>query len=141
MAATFAFSLVTPSEIKFEGTAEIVVAPGMAGDLAALANHAPMLTTLRAGVVRATVGAGGASSSRRIEFAVDGGFMQLLPDRVLVLTDRALSTAEIDADAARRDLERAEAEIAGTQGEESGTARRAAAWARARLEVTRLPSV
>jgi F-type H+-transporting ATPase subunit epsilon len=141
MASTFSFSLVTPGEVKFEGSAEIVVAPGMAGDLAALANHAPMLTTLRAGVVRATVGGDGASAERRVEFAVDGGFMQLLPDRVLVLADRALSVAEIDADAARRELEHAEAEAAGKQGDDGDTARRAIAWARARLEVTRTPPV
>jgi len=48
------FTIVTPGAIKFEGDASIVVAPGAAGDLGALPNHAPLLTTLRAGAVRAT---------------------------------------------------------------------------------------
>ena len=123
MASTFDFAVVTPGEVKFEGKAEIVVAPGAAGDFAALANHAPMLTTLRAGVVRATVGDAG--STKRVEYAVGGGFMQVLPDRVIVLTDEALAATDVNVDAARADLRSAE----------EADDRRAAAWANARLEV------
>jgi F-type H+-transporting ATPase subunit epsilon len=145
MASTVDFAVITPGEVKFQGKAEIVVAPGAAGDLGALANHAPMLTTLRVGVVRATVidSPGGESgvSTRRLELAVDGGFMQILPDRVVVLTDVALTAAEIDADAARADLRRAEEGLAGKRGGDDGAERQAIAWAQARLEVTHRPGV
>ena len=109
MAALTRLAIVTPSALKFEGDAELVVAPGAAGDLGALANHAPLLTTLRTGVVSANVMSGmdgaeqNASKSagqQRVQFAVAGGFMQVLSDRVTILTDLALSRDEIDVEAA-----------------------------------------
>jgi F-type H+-transporting ATPase subunit epsilon len=145
MPATVSFAVITPGEVKFEGMAEIVVAPGASGDLGALPNHAPMLTTLRVGVVRATVVDGGGdeakSATRRLEYAVDGGFMQILPDRVLVLTDRALAAADVDVEAARRDLHSAESDLAAKRGTDDAAERAAAAWARVRLEVARSPAV
>jgi F-type H+-transporting ATPase subunit epsilon len=130
MPSTVDFALVTPGEVKFEGKAEIVVAPGAAGDLGALPNHAPMLTTLRAGVLRATVEGRG-----RVEFAINAGFMEILPDKVVVLTDMALVSAEVDADVARADLHRAEAQLAAKRGADDKGERDAIAWANARLEV------
>ena len=129
MAATTQLAIVTPGAVKFEGTVEIVVAPGAAGDLAALASHAPLLTTLRPGIVRATVH--DAAGTHRIAYAVNGGFMQILPSKVRVLTDAALAAGEVDVRAARAELERAE-----TAGGDDDRARReAVAWANARLEV------
>ncbi|HXW77713.1 MAG TPA: ATP synthase F1 subunit epsilon [Candidatus Eremiobacteraceae bacterium] len=135
MASSIELSIVTPSAVKFAGRATIVVAPGAAGDLAALPQHAPMLTTLRAGAVAAVIDDGEAPAhGRRIEYAVDGGFMQILPEKVIVLTSRALSADEIDAHEARSDLAKAEHEEAGDD-----VARRAAqAWAKARLQVKRI---
>jgi len=134
MAATFALAVITPAEVKFEGTAEIVVAPGAAGDIAALANHAPMLTTLRIGVLRATV-----ESGRRIEYAVNAGFMQILPDKVLVLTDLALTPTEIDVDKTRAEMQRAHEAIAAKRGSEDKPERDAIAWASAKLEAAHRP--
>lgn len=136
MASTIDFALVTPGEVKFEGKAEIVVAPGAAGDLGALPQHAPMLTTLRVGVLRATV-----EGSRRIEYAVNAGFMQILPERVVVLTDVALASSDVDVDAARADLRRAEEQLAAKRGADDRAERDAVAWANARLEVAHRRSV
>ena len=144
MALLTKLSVVTPSFIKFEGPAEIVVMPGAAGDFAALANHAPMLSTLRVGVLRAMVvhdGAGTeAKATRRIEFAVDGGFAEVLPDKVIVLTDAALSSADIDLARARADLKRAEEALAQKRGSEDARERHDVAWAQARLDVTHKPA-
>ena len=147
MPARTRLSVVTPSALKFQGEAELVVAPGAAGDLGALANHAPMLTTLRTGIVSATVVAGPASgddnasarASERIQFAVDGGFMQILPDHVVILTDLALSRDEIDVEAARADLKRAEEALAQKRGADDAKERRDVAWAHARLSITARP--
>ena len=133
MAATLDLNIITPGAVTFDGTAEIVVAPGSAGDLAALPNHAPMLTTLRAGVLRATVADG--AGTRRVEYAVNGGFMQITPAKVIVLTDLALSAAEIDADAARREHKRAEEALSQKRGSDDRAERDAVAWALAQLEV------
>lgn len=134
MAATFTLAVITPAEVKFEGSAEIVVAPGTAGDIGALANHAPMLTTLRIGVLRATV-----EGARRIEYAVNAGFMQILPDKVLVLTDVALAADEIDVEQARVELRRAEEALAQKHGGEDKAERDAIAWANVRLEAAHRP--
>ena len=141
MATTTHLSIVTPSSTKFDGPAEIVVAPGAAGDLAALPNHAPMLTTLRIGVVNAGVydSASGEAASgpatARVAFAVDGGFMEVLPDRVIVLTDTALSKDEVDVEATRAELQRAEEALAQKTAADDSQERRAVAWAHAKLEV------
>ena len=135
MATTLEFDIITPSAAKFQGKAEIVVAPGGAGDLAALPQHAPMLTTLRIGVLRATVVED--TGTRRLELAVNGGFMQITPAKVIVLTDVALAADEIDADAAQREQKRAEESLAQKRGSDDSAERSAAAWAAAKLEVAR----
>ncbi|MDQ6781743.1 MAG: ATP synthase F1 subunit epsilon [Candidatus Eremiobacteraeota bacterium] len=135
MALTTRFTIVTPGAVKFEGDAQIVVAPGAAGDLGALPNHAPLLTTLRAGAVRATT-----TTAGRVEFAVDGGFMQVMPDRVIILTDLALTRDEINLEQARAELQRAEQALAQKKGADDGAERRAVAWALACVEVARRPA-
>ena len=72
---------------------------------------------------------------RRVEYAVKAGFMQILPDKVVVLTDTALAAPDVDADAARADLRRAEEQLASIRGSDDKAARDAIAWANARLEV------
>jgi len=140
------FLIVTPGAVKFQGDAEIVVAPGSAGDLGALPQHAPLLTTLRSGAVRATVvnagsGGDGKTVTERIEFAVDGGFMEVLPDKVIILTDVALSRDEIDVEQVRAELKRAEEALAQKRGSDDTAERRAIAWAHACLEVAHRPTV
>ena len=156
MAARTRLTIVTPTAKRFEGDADLVIAPGAAGDLGALPQHAPLLTTLRVGIVKADVGpdvseavtvpsvigetpATGAPSVRRVEFAVDGGFMQVLPDRVIVLTDAAVSRDEVDVDAVRAEIQRAEEALAKKRGADDSMERFAVAWAHAKLEVTRRP--
>ena len=141
MANLTRLSIITPSTAKFEGDVELVVAPGAAGDLGALANHAPMLTTLRTGVVSASVvkATSDKAQSERLQFAVEGGFMQILADRVIILTDRALSRDEVDVEAARADLKRAEEALAQKRGADDLQERRAVVWAQARLAVTARP--
>ena len=156
MALRTHLSIVTPTSKRFEGDAELVIAPGTAGDLGALAHHAPLLTTLRAGVVKANIagakGDGDAASTghatetadatrepRRVEFAIDGGFMQVLPDRVIVLTDAAVSRDEVNADAVRAELQRAHDALAQKKGVDDEKERHAVAWAQARLDLIHRP--
>ncbi len=105
MANTIPFRLITPTQVAYAGDAELVIAVGTEGEEGILPSHAPFLTALRPGVLRANVLENGAS--KRVEFATGEGFMQALPDRVTVLVDQALSREEIDLDAARKDLEAA----------------------------------
>ena len=105
MANTIPFQLITPTQVAYAGDAELVIAVGTEGEEGILPSHAPFLTALRPGVLRANVVENGAS--KRVEFATAEGFMQALPDRVIVLVDRALTREQIDLDEARKDLEAA----------------------------------
>jgi len=105
MAKTIPFKLITPTAVAYEGEAELVIAVGTEGEEGILASHAPFLTALRPGVLRANVDEGGAS--KRLEFATGQGFMQALPDRVTVLVDEAVSRDRVDVAAARAELEAA----------------------------------
>jgi F-type H+-transporting ATPase subunit epsilon len=140
VAAPFRLSVITPTATKFDGDVEIVVAPGAAGDLGVLANHAPLLTTLRTGVVAATTAAGAQSSgSSRVQFAVNRGFLSALADKVIILTDVALAPDEINAEEARADVRRAEEGLAQKRGQDDQVERDAMAWARTRLELVARP--
>jgi F-type H+-transporting ATPase subunit epsilon len=146
MAAITRLTIITPSAKKFEGDAALVIAPGAAGDLGALSQHAPLLTTLRVGLVKAVIAgdAGEVHSSAvvpgRVEFAVDGGFMEVLPDRVIILTDAAVSRDEVDVEATRAEIKRAEEALVQKKGADDAMERHAVAWAQAKLEVTHRPS-
>ncbi len=105
MANTIPFRLVTPVAVAFDGEAELVIAVGTEGEEGILPSHAPFLTALRPGILRANVVVDG--ESKRLEFATSDGFLQALPDRVTVIVDAALTRDQIDRDAAHADLEAA----------------------------------
>jgi len=102
MASTIPFKLITPTSVVFEGDAELVIAVGTEGEEGILPSHAPFLTALRPGILRANVRDGG--DARRLEFATGDGFLQALPDRLTILVDSALKREDIDLDAAKADL-------------------------------------
>jgi F-type H+-transporting ATPase subunit epsilon len=106
VAKTIPFKLITPQAIAFEGEAELVIAVGTEGEEGILAEHAPFLTALRPGVLRANVVSSG--MPQRLEFATSEGFMQALPDRVTVLVDEARTKEQIDAAAVRVELQEAQ---------------------------------
>jgi F-type H+-transporting ATPase subunit epsilon len=124
------FRLITPIEIAFEGDAELVIAVGTEGEEGILPSHAPFLTALRPGILRAVV-----SGGRRLEFATSDGFLQALPDRLTVLVDSALPRDKVDVAAARADLESATERQKQTQPQTAEYAREQSAidFANARL--------
>jgi F-type H+-transporting ATPase subunit epsilon len=111
MANTIPFQLITPTHIAFAGDAELVIGVGTEGEEGILPSHAPFLTALRPGILRANVVENGTAS--RVEFATGEGFMQALPDRVIVLVDSALRREDIDVAAARQELETANEQLGG----------------------------
>lgn len=136
MANTIPFALITPLSVKFDGEAELVIAVGTEGEVGILPSHAPFLTALRPGVLRANVrDAGGAT--RRLELACSEGFMQALPGKVTVLADAALDHDEIDIAQARADLAAAQDEQKAAGGDLAAQRRAQAKidFANARLAV------
>ena len=106
MADTVQFELVSPERLLVSAPVEMVVVPGAEGDFGVLPGHAPLISTVRTGVI--SIFEGG-KVDRRI--FVSGGFAEVTPERCTVLADEAvaLETADraaIDArvKAARDDL-------------------------------------
>jgi len=96
--------IVSAERMVFEGEADMVVAPGAAGVLGILPRHAALLTSLNPGVLRIKQG------GDEVVMAISGGFLEVLDNRVSVLTDAAERAEEIDearADEARRRAEQA----------------------------------
>jgi F-type H+-transporting ATPase subunit epsilon len=102
---TIPFKLITPTAVAYEGEAELVIAVGTEGEEGILASHAPFLTALRPGILRASVLEN--DTAKRLEFATSEGFMQALPDRVTVLVDAALDRDHVELAATRAELEAA----------------------------------
>ncbi len=100
------FKLVTPTEIVFEGEAELVIAVTTEGEEGILPHHAPFLAALKPGVLRANVVRrdADASAGSRLELATSEGFMQALPDRVTVLVDEAIRFDDVVVAQVRQEL-------------------------------------
>src|SRR5258707_9748200 len=81
--ATFHFDLVSPEKLLFSGEVNQVDVPGSEGDFGVLAGHAPLITTLRPGIL-VIYGERGA-----LRIVVDGGFAEVGPGGLTVLADMA----------------------------------------------------
>jgi F-type H+-transporting ATPase subunit epsilon len=102
MATTIPFSLITPMAVVYEGPASLVIAVGTEGEEGILPSHAPFLTALRPGVLRADVVHEGAT--KRVRYATGQGFMQALPDRLTVLVDEIVTPDDVDPATTREEL-------------------------------------
>jgi len=101
------FTLITPLAVKFDGEAELVIAVGTEGEEGFLPSHAPFLTPLKPGVLRANV-RDESGGTRRLELATSEGFLQALPGKITVLADAALAQDEIDIASTREELAKAQ---------------------------------
>jgi len=102
MAETTEFELVSPARLLMSEPVEMVVVPGVEGDFGVLPRHAPMLSSVRPGVV--SVYKGG-QVERRVFIA--GGFAEVTEDRCTVLAEEAFLVEDVTADAARARLQSA----------------------------------
>ena len=96
--------IVTPERQAYSDDVDAVVCPGTEGELGVLPHHAPLLSTLGVGELRIRKG------NQEESFAIAGGFLQVRPDKVVVMAELADLASEIDleaAEAARREAERA----------------------------------
>lgn len=97
--------IVTPEARTFSGEAQMVVVPGVEGELGILPDHMPLMTQINPGELRITTAEGDQY------LAVGSGFLEVCPDRVSVMTDMAVPEVEIDEKAAEEAVARAQKEI------------------------------
>ncbi|MEM1316287.1 MAG: F0F1 ATP synthase subunit epsilon [Pseudomonadota bacterium] len=111
----FAYDLVSPERMLASGEADSVQIPGAEGDLTAMPNHAPFLTTLRPGVI--TVRSSGAEEA----YVVTGGFAEISAENASILAEEAVTTSEANGDWFAAKIAEAEAALESAAGEEAKT--------------------
>jgi F-type H+-transporting ATPase subunit epsilon len=124
--------IVTPERLAYSDTVDSVQLPGVEGELGILPHHAPLVSMLGVGELR--IRKGGAEES----FAIVGGFLQVRPDRVVVMAETADMASEIDlerAQEARREAERALEGVVQTDAVDLAAARAALQTALLRIRV------
>lgn len=94
--------IITAERVVLREEVDMVVAPGIEGQLGILPHHAPLLTTLAVGELRLKKG------DEEISLAITGGFLEVQPDRVVILADAAERAEEIDLARAEMAKKRAE---------------------------------
>src|SRR5260221_14779693 len=103
--ATFHFDLVSPEKLAFAGEVDQVDVPGVEGDFGVLAGHAPVIATVRPGVMVATAG------DKKEQFVVLDGLAEVSAKGLTVLADVATSVAELDRTAFALVIEQMEADL------------------------------
>ncbi len=104
MAMTMHVNIVSAESEIYSGTVIQVFAPAEMGEVGVMPRHAPMLSTLKAGVVRVIP-----QDGEEQTFFVSGGILEIQPHVVTILSDTALRAADIDEAAAQEAKSRAEA--------------------------------
>ena len=98
--------IVSPERIVYSDDVDAIIAPGVEGQLGILPHHAPLITMLQPGELRVRKG------EEETCIAIYGGFLEVRPDRVIVLADAAERAEEIDVAKAQEAKRRAEQQMA-----------------------------
>jgi F-type H+-transporting ATPase subunit epsilon len=98
--------VVTAERLVYSDEVELVVVPGIDGEMAILPHHAPLMSMLQPGELRARKG------TQEYSLVVTGGFVEVRPDRVTILADAAERADEIDIARAEAAKKRAEERLA-----------------------------
>ena len=111
MAMTTHINIVSAEEEIFSGTAEMIFAPAIMGEVGIAPRHTPMLTPLKAGEVRLQT-----AGKEEQFFYVSGGMLEIQPHVVTVLADTAVRAKDLDEASALEAQKRAEAALKDNAG-------------------------
>lgn len=103
MAMTLHVDIVSAEKEIYSGTADIVFAPLVTGEVGILPRHAPLLARMKPGEVRVR-----SANNEDMSFYVSGGLLEVQPYVVTVLADTAQRARDLDEAAALKAKERAE---------------------------------
>ena len=113
MAQTVAFDLVAPEKLLLSEDVEMVVLPGVEGDIGVLPGHAPVITQIRMGQI--CVFEAGQVVKRLF---VEGGFAEVMPERCTVLAEEATPLDDIETSAVEQHIKNLRDEMSLASGEE-----------------------
>jgi F-type H+-transporting ATPase subunit epsilon len=111
------FELVSPERLLLSEQVDMVVVPGAEGDFGVLPRHAPLISTLRPGIIRVFEGR---EVKQRIFVA--GGFAEVTPERCTVLAEEAVPVGEIDAAKVDQELKNLGEDLADAKTDEDKAA-------------------
>jgi F-type H+-transporting ATPase subunit epsilon len=106
VAAALHLEFVSPESVLFSGDVDQVDLPGTEGDLGILGGHAPLVTTLRPGLVTIIRG------NTREPVVVIGGFAEVSPSGLTILADKAVARADFDLELLAGEIKDAEEDVA-----------------------------
>ena len=112
--AAFHFELVSPEKLLFSGEVESVVVPGTEGAFTVLKDHAPVMSTLKPGLVEVSQGAGKAQ-----RLFVRGGFADVAAGGLTILAEQAVPVEELDAGRIASEIKNAEEDVADAKTDEA----------------------
>ena len=111
--ASFHFELVSPNKLMFSGPAESVLVPGSEGDFVVLRDHAPVMASLRPGVVAYEDAHG-----KQTRIFVRGGFADVSASGLILLAETAIPAGELDAAHLDQEIKNAEEDLADAPDEQ-----------------------
>ncbi len=114
MAESFQFELVSPERLLVSEQVESVVIPGAEGEMTVMANHAPVMTTIKPGVVTLKT-----ASGQEERYVVFGGFADILPGGCTLLAESAVSVKDIDRSDIARRIQEAREDVADAKGDDA----------------------
>lgn len=114
MAEELLVEIVTPEEMVFSDTVEMVTIPGGDGEFGVLYGHAPILSTVNIGELNITKG------NRKTYYAVGKGYAEVTAKKVTLLLEKVVQANKIDKERARRELSEAEADLSRVSKEDAG---------------------
>ncbi len=100
--STTRLEIVTAEQVIYSDEVDIVIAPGVEGELGILPHHTPLMTMLQPGELRFR------KEGEEFSLAISGGFLEVRPDKVVILADAAERVEEIDIARAEEAKRRAE---------------------------------
>ena len=104
--ASMRLEIVTAERVVYSEDVDVLVAPGVDGELGVLPRHAPLLTMLKPGEIRVV------KDDEESFIAVSGGFLEVLGNNVTILADTAVHASEIDIERSEEALRRAQERVA-----------------------------
>ena len=107
MADTLKFELVSPERLLMSGDVRQVNVPGSEGDFGVLPNHAPVLSTLKPGIIEVT-----GDDGKQDRIFVRGGFAEVNPGGLTILAEEAIHMDDLDAAAIAQQVQNAEEDVA-----------------------------
>jgi len=114
MAQTFKFELVSPERLLVSAEVESVMAPASEGDMTVMANHAPVMTAIRPGVVAVKTAQG-----KENRYVVFGGFADVTPTAFTLLAEHATAVDAIDRQALAKRIQDALEDLSDAKDDET----------------------